>query len=81
MPVMSRVERAFCRSAPWCAATGRFVQPWVLGDTELRGEVLEVGSGAGTNTQVLIEGIPDITITATDLDPTHVSERAPEVLL
>ncbi len=35
MPVMSKVERAFCRSAPWRSFTGRIVLPWVLGDTQL----------------------------------------------
>lgn len=69
MPVMSKVERAFCRSAPWRSFTGRIVLPWVLGDTQLRGEVLEIGSGAGANAQVLLERHPDMQLTATDLDP------------
>ena len=73
MPVMSKVERAFCRSAPWRSFTGRIVLPWVLGDAQLRGEVLEIGSGAGANAQVLLERHPDIQLTATDLDPVMVA--------
>ena len=73
MPVMSKVERAFCRSAPWRAFTGRLVLPWVLDDTRLRGEVLEIGSGAGANAQVLLDRHPDMHLTATDLDPMMVA--------
>jgi SAM-dependent methyltransferase len=73
MPVMSKVERAFCRSAPWRSFTGRIVLPWVLGNTQLRGEVLEIGSGAGANAQVLLERHPDMQLTATDLDPLMVA--------
>lgn len=73
MPVMSRVERAFCRSAPWRAATGRLVLPWVLGDLALEGEVLEIGSGAGANAQVLVQQHPEIRLVATDLDPLMVA--------
>lgn len=73
MPVMSKVERAFCRSAPWRSFTGRIVLPWVLADTQLDGEVLEIGSGAGANAQVLLERHPDIQLTATDLDPVMVA--------
>lgn len=73
MPVMSKVERAFCRSAPWRSFTGRVVLPWVLGDTRLHGEVLEIGSGAGANAQVLLERHSDMQLTATDLDPVMVA--------
>ena len=73
MPVMSKVERAFCRSAPWRAFTGRVVLPWVLGDTKLSGDVLEIGSGPGANAQVLLETHPCVQLTATDLDPVMVS--------
>lgn len=72
MPVMSKVEAAFCRSAPWRAFTGRVVVPWVLRGEELAGEVLEIGSGAGANAAVIAETQPRARITATDLDPTMV---------
>ncbi|HAS13484.1 MAG TPA: SAM-dependent methyltransferase [Acidimicrobiaceae bacterium] len=73
MPVMSRVEAAFCRSAPWRAFTGRIVVPWVLRGEDLAGEVLEIGSGAGANAAVIAETQPQASITATDLDPTMVT--------
>lgn len=73
MPVMSRVERAFCRSAPWQSFTGRVVLPWLLGDTELRGQVLEIGSGPGANAQALLERHGSVQLTATDLDPVMVA--------
>ncbi|QGG94972.1 class I SAM-dependent methyltransferase [Actinomarinicola tropica] len=73
MPVMSRVEAAFCRSAPWRAFTGRVVVPWVLRGEELAGEVLEIGSGAGANASVIAETQPQTRVTATDLDPAMVT--------
>jgi SAM-dependent methyltransferase len=73
MPVMSRVEAAFCRSAPWRAFTGRVVVPWVLRGEDLAGEVLEIGSGAGANAAVIAETQPQTRVTATDLDPTMVT--------
>lgn len=73
MPVMSRVEAAFCRSAPWRAFTARVVVPWVLGRGHLAGEVLEIGSGAGANASVIAETHSQARITATDLDPAMVT--------
>ena len=73
MPVMSKVEAAFCRSAPWRAFTARIVVPWVLRGENLAGEVLEIGSGAGANAAVIAETQPQAQITATDLDPTMIT--------
>ena len=73
MPVMSTVEAAFCRSAPWRAFTGRIVVPWVLRGDDLAGEVLEIGSGAGANAAVIAETQPQARVTATDLDPAMVA--------
>lgn len=73
MPVMSKVEAAFCRSGPWQAFTARVVMPWVLHGEDLAGSVLEVGAGVGANTAVLAAAHPDATITATDLDPAMVA--------
>ncbi|QGG96799.1 class I SAM-dependent methyltransferase [Actinomarinicola tropica] len=70
---MSRVEAAFCRSAPWRAFTERIVVPWVLRGEELAGDVLEIGSGAGANAAVIAETQPETRVTATDLDPTMVA--------
>ena len=47
MPVMSTIERAFCRNASWRTLTRRVVIPWALDGVTLDGEVLELGSGAG----------------------------------
>src|SRR3546814_11920872 len=73
MPVMSRVEAAFCRSAPWRAFTGRFVVPWVLRGEDLAGEALEIGSGAGAHAAVIAETQPHARHTATDVDPARVT--------
>ena len=73
MPVMSKVEAAFCRSGPWQAFTAKVVMPWVLHGEDLAGDVLEIGAGAGANTAVLAAAHPDATITATDLDPAMVA--------
>ena len=73
MPVMSRVERAFCRSAPWQSFTGRVVLPWLLGDTGLDGAMLEIGSGPGANAGAILDRHRTIELTATDLDPVMVA--------
>lgn len=73
MPVMSKVEAAFCRSAPWQAFTAQVVMPWVLRGQDLTGDVLEIGAGAGANTAVLARTQPAATITATDIDPAMVA--------
>jgi SAM-dependent methyltransferase len=73
MPVMSKVEAAFCRSAPWRGFTARVVTPWVLSGQDLTGDVLEVGAGAGANTAVFARTQPAATITATDIDPAMVT--------
>ena len=69
MPVMSAVERAACRSLPWRAFTRRVVFPWAIGDTDLHGDVLELGSGSGAMAVELLDRYPDIRLTATDVDP------------
>lgn len=66
---MSRVERVWCRSAPWAAFTRRVVLPWALGDTHLGGEVLEIGSGSGSDAAELVRRLPSVRVTATDADP------------
>ncbi len=73
MPVMSRIERAFCRSAPWQSFTGRVVLPWLLGDTGLVGAVLEIGSGPGANAGAILDRHRTVELTATDLDPVMVA--------
>ena len=69
MPVMSKVEQVWCRSLPWRAFTRRVVFPWAIGRDELRGDVLELGSGSGAMAVELLERYPTIRLTATDVDP------------
>lgn len=69
MPVMSALERAFCRSAPWRAFARRAVLPWALGDTPIEGDVLEIGGGSGAMAAGAAQSYPGISLTLTDIDP------------
>lgn len=73
MPGMSRVERVWCRSAPWTVFTRRVALPWALGDTHLGEEVLEIGSGSGSDAAELVRRLPGVRVTATDADPTMLA--------
>ena len=73
MPVMSRVERAFCQSAPWRAFTRRTVVPWASRGHILHGEVLELGSGSGAIAADLVDRYPITHLVATDVDPRMVA--------
>ena len=68
MPVMSAVERTFCRNPLWSAAAGRVVLPWALQGERPAGDVLEVGGGGGGMAAALLRQHPDIRLTVTDLD-------------
>lgn len=72
MPIMSKVEGAFCRSGPWRSFTRSVALPWVLDSSPLDGDVLEIGAGAGANAQVILESHPRVDLVATDLDPVMV---------
>ncbi|MCZ7531275.1 MAG: class I SAM-dependent methyltransferase [Acidimicrobiia bacterium] len=72
MPTMSRIEQAFCRSAPWRAFAKRSVLPWALADEALSGDVLEIGSGSGAMAAAVLERFPDVRLIATDADPAMV---------
>ena len=74
MPVMSRVESWFCRSAPWGFFAGRVVLPWVLRDETLDGEVLDVGGGSGVMARSMLTRFPAVTLTMVDVDPAMVSQ-------
>lgn len=69
---MSRVEQAFCRSAPWRRFTQRAVLPWALQQRDLRGSVLEIGGGSGAMADAMLHHSPNITLTITDYDPSMV---------
>lgn len=73
MPVMSAVERAFCRSAPWQAVARRVVLPWALHGYELTGDVLEIGSGNGAMAGGVAATFPAVRLTVTDIDQAMVA--------
>jgi len=67
---MSRVEAAFCRSAPWRGFARRVVLPWVLGeDDELGRDALEIGGGSGAMARELLDRHAGIRLTLADIDP------------
>jgi ubiquinone/menaquinone biosynthesis C-methylase UbiE len=70
MPVMSKVERAFCCGALWQTSAGAVIRS-LPADT-LGHDVLEIGSGGGEVTDRLLRRRPGISITATDLDPVMI---------
>lgn len=73
MPVMSAIERRFCRSAPWRWFARRAMLPWALNYTALAGEVLELGGGSGEMAVAVAQNNPGVRLTMTDLDPAMVS--------
>ena len=79
MPVMSRIEQAWCRSLPWRTFTRRVVLPWAIGDDELHGDVLEIGSGSGAMAAEILHRYPTVRLTATDVDPAMRAAAAPRL--
>lgn len=77
MPAMSTIERLACQSPPWQAFSRRVVFPWTTGGADLRGDVLELGSGSGTMAKALLDEYPSVRLVATDPDPamTTVARR------
>jgi SAM-dependent methyltransferase len=73
VPVMSAVEVAFCRSAPWRVLARRVVLPWALGGEELTGDVLEIGGGSGAMADGIAQLFPDVRLTVTDIDDAMVT--------
>jgi ubiquinone/menaquinone biosynthesis C-methylase UbiE len=71
MPVMSKVERAFCCGALWQTSAGAVIRS--LPADRLGHDVLEIGSGGGEVTERLLRRLPGINVTATDLDPVMIA--------
>lgn len=69
MPSMSRMEAAFCRSAPWRAFARRVLLPWALQGFRPDGEVLEIGAGSGAMAAEILGCFPGVAMTVTDFDP------------
>lgn len=76
MPVMSRFQSAFCRSAPWRTVARRVVLPWALQGVRPEGNVLEIGAGSGALAAELLTLHRDITVTVTDFDEAMVASAA-----
>jgi ubiquinone/menaquinone biosynthesis C-methylase UbiE len=74
---MSRIEQSFCRNRLWNRFAGRSVLPWALQGTDLRGDLLEIGSGAGAMAEQLANRYPRVAVTASDLDErmVHAARR------
>ncbi|WP_071289077.1 class I SAM-dependent methyltransferase [Mycolicibacterium llatzerense] len=70
MPVMSKVERAFCCGAMWRTTTRAVLD--MLPTDRLGDQLLEIGSGSGAIVEGLSAARPGVSITATDLDPVMV---------
>jgi ubiquinone/menaquinone biosynthesis C-methylase UbiE len=76
MPVMSRVQATFCRSAPWRAVSGRMALPWSLQGFEPHGDVLEIGAGGGAMAAEVLARHRPSTMTVTDVDDAMVEAAA-----
>lgn len=72
MPVMSPVERTFCRNALWSSFARRTILPWALQGVRLSGDVLELGGGSGGMAGGMAQTFPGIRVTTTDVDPAMV---------
>ena len=71
MPVMSRIERAFCCGAVWRRGTAAIVR--ALQVNRMGRDVLEIGSGGGAVAEKLQQLRPGAAVTASDLDPVMVA--------
>lgn len=72
MAIMSRLEAHFCASTPW-RLVGRRVCTWAVQDAPVRGEVLEVGCGAGDSAVLLAGRFPAMRLQLVDVDPDMVA--------
>jgi SAM-dependent methyltransferase len=73
MPIMSTVEAAFCRSAPWRGFARRVVLPWAAPPDSLQGQILEIGGGSGAMAAGLADRSPGLDLTVVDEDPQMVA--------
>ena len=73
MGVMSGVEAAFCRSAPWRGFARRVVLPWAIDGVDVRGSFLEIGGGSGAMAEALLRHHTEVHLTVTDVDPAMVA--------
>jgi ubiquinone/menaquinone biosynthesis C-methylase UbiE len=64
---MNRLHHWLCRSDRWHATLQQRV-PWVVGDTDLGANVLEIGPGPGLTTDLLRTSVPRLTALEIDAD-------------
>jgi ubiquinone/menaquinone biosynthesis C-methylase UbiE len=64
---MNRLHQWLCRSDRWRSTVAQRL-PWVIGDTALGANVLEIGPGPGLTTDLLRTSVPRLT--ALEIDPT-----------
>jgi SAM-dependent methyltransferase len=62
---MNWMHRKLCASPKWADAMARRI-PWALEDTDLGGNVLEIGPGFGATTRVLAPKFPALTAIEVD---------------
>jgi SAM-dependent methyltransferase len=63
---MNYLHRRLCSSARWKEVTQRYALPWTLEQIDLGFEVLEIGPGYGTATEVLRQKVPHLTCVESD---------------
>ncbi len=64
---MNRLHQWLCRSDRWRGTVAQRL-PWAIGDTDLGGNVLEIGPGPGLTTDLLRTSVPRLT--ALEIDAT-----------
>ena len=65
---MNEGHLQICASPEWKAALKDEILPFALGDTDLGDDVLEVGSGPGMTTDLLMADVPKLTCCELDED-------------
>ena len=63
---MNREHLELCASAEWAALVRDELLPWVLEDSELGDDVLEIGAGPGLVTDLLLQLAPRVTAVEID---------------
>lgn len=63
---MNSEHHDVCSSEEWATTVRELVIPWVVGDIDLGGDVIEVGPGFGATTVVLRERVPRLTAVEID---------------
>jgi 2-polyprenyl-3-methyl-5-hydroxy-6-metoxy-1,4-benzoquinol methylase len=77
VPAVSATKTCFCRSTLWGRVARQLVLPWPLDGFRPRGQLLELGAGNGAMADGLARRLPDVRVTATDVDPVRFRARKP----